>query len=139
MTVDLPAQLFAAGDRDTIKRRFDEVHAVRYGTSAPDEPAELVSLRTTVSGLLPKPPMVQSLDRGSADPAPPETRRIYFSETGDFVATPVYRRADLGAGAAIEGPAVIEEEASTTLLLPGDRLGVDAYGNLRIRVGSGGR
>ena len=139
VTVDLPAQLFAAGDRDTIKRRFDEVHAVRYGTSAPDEPAELVSLRTTVSGLLPKPPMVQSLDRGSADPAPPETRRIYFSETGDFVATPVYRRADLGAGAAIEGPAVIEEEASTTLLLPGDRLGVDAYGNLRIRVGSGGR
>ena len=139
VTVDLPAQLFAAGDRDTIKRRFDEVHAVRYGTSAPDEPAELVSLRTTVSGLLPKPPMVQSLDRGEADPAPPETRRIYFSETGDFVATPVYRRADLGAGAAIEGPAVIEEEASTTLLLPGDRLGVDAYGNLRIRVGSGGR
>ena len=139
VTVDLAADLFAAGDRDTIKRRFDEVHAVRYGTSAPDEPAELVSLRTTVSGLLPKPPMVQSLDRGSADPEPPETRRIYFSETGDFVATPVYRRADLGAGAAIEGPAVIEEEASTTLLLPGDSLGVDAYGNLRIRVGSSGR
>ena len=139
VTVDLAAELFAAGDRDTIKRRFDEVHAVRYGTSAPDEPAELVSLRTTVSGLLPKPPMVQSLDRGSADPAPLETRRIYFSETGDFVATPVYRRADLGAGAAIEGPAVIEEEASTTLLLPGDRLGVDEHGNLRIRVGSGGR
>ena len=139
VTVDLAAELFAAGDRDTIKRRFDEVHAVRYGTSAPDEPAELVSLRTTVSGLLPKPPMVQSLDRGSADPGPPETRRIYFSETGDFVATPVYRRADLGAGAAIDGPAVIEEEASTTLLLPGDSLGVDAYGNLRIRVGSGGR
>ena len=139
VTVELPAELFAAGDREAIKRRFDEVHAVRYGTSAPDEPAELVSLRTTVSGLLPKPPMVRSVDRGSADPELSETRRVYFSETGDFVATPVYRRADLGAGAAIEGPAVIEEEASTTLLLPGDSLGVDAYGNLRIRVGSGGR
>ena len=58
---------------------------------------------------------------GSADPAPFETRRIYFSETGDFVATPVYARAGLGAGAKLDGPAVIEEEASTTLLLPGDR------------------
>ena len=34
---------------------------------------------------------------------------------------------------------VIEEAASTTLLLPGDGLEVDEYGNLRIRVGSGGR
>ena len=98
-----------------------------------------MSLRTTVGGLLAKPPMVRGADGGSADPAPLETRRIYFSETGDFVATPVYARVDLGAGADLDGPAVIEEEASTTLLLPGDSLGVDGYGNLRIRVGSGGR
>ena len=115
------------------------MHGIRYGTSAPDEPAELVSLRTTVSGLLPKPPMVQGGEGGTADPAPFETRRIYFSETGGFVATPVYARAGLGAGAALDGPAVIEEAASTTLLLPGDGLEVDGYGNLRIRVGSGGR
>ena len=139
VTVDLAAALFAAGDRAAIKRRFDEVHGIRYGTSAPDEPAELVSLRTTVSGLLPKPPMVRGGEGSSADPAPFETRRIYFSETGDFVATPVYARAGLGAGAKLDGPAVIEEEASTTLLLPGDGLGVDEFGNLRIRVGSAAR
>ena len=139
VTVDLAAALFAAGDRAAIKQRFDEVHGVRYGTSAPDEPAELVSLRTTVSGLLPKPPTVRGGEGGSADPAPFETRRIYFSETGDFVATPVFARAGLGAGATVEGPAVIEEEASTTLLLPDDSLGVDEFGNLRIRVGSAAR
>ena len=137
VTVDLAAELFATGDRAAIKQRFDEVHGVRYGTSAPDEPAELVSLRTTVSGLLPKPPAVRGDEGGSADPAPFETRRIYFSETGDFVAAPVYARADIGAGATLDGPAVIEEAASTTLLLPGDRLRVDEFGNLRIRVGSG--
>ncbi len=139
VTVDLAADLFSAGDREAVKRRFDEVHAVRYGTSAPAEPAELVSLRTTVSGLLRKPPMVRGAEGGSADPAPLETRRIYFSETGDFVETPVYARAGLGSGATVEGPAVIEEEASTTLLLPGDSLGVDGFGNLRIRVGAAAR
>ena len=70
VAVDLPAALFAAGDRAAIKRRFDEVHGIRYGTSAPAEPAELVSLRATVSGLLPKPPMVQGGEGGTADPRP---------------------------------------------------------------------
>ncbi len=138
VTVDLPAALFAAGDREAIKTRFDEVHAIRYGTSAPEEPAELVSLRATVTGVLRKPPMVRAAGGGSPDPAPAERRRVYFSEARGFVETPVYPRRALGAGAAVDGPAVIEEEASTTLLLPGDSLAVDEYGNLRIRVGPRG-
>ena len=50
VTVELPGHFFAEKDRDAIKRRFDEVHAIRYGTSAPKEPADLVSLRATVLG-----------------------------------------------------------------------------------------
>ena len=47
---------------------------------------------------------------------------------------PVWRRAALLAGNRIAGPALIEEHASTTVLMPGDRMAVDAYGNLVIRV-----
>ena len=43
-------------DRAAIKAEFDDVHEVRYGTSAPDEPADLVSLRVTVIGIMRKPP-----------------------------------------------------------------------------------
>ncbi len=46
-------------------------------------------------------------------------------------------RAALLAGNRIDGPALIEEHASTTVLLPGDRLEVDAYGNLVIAVAGG--
>src|SRR5256885_8887916 len=48
VTVDLPMAFFEGRDRSAIKRQFDELHKVRYGTSAPQEPADLVSLRVTV-------------------------------------------------------------------------------------------
>ena len=43
--IDVPEKFIASGDRTAIKRHFDEVHDRRYGTCAPSEPAELVSLR----------------------------------------------------------------------------------------------
>ena len=41
VTVDLPSEYFANQDRAAIKACFDAVHEVRYGTSAPAEPADL--------------------------------------------------------------------------------------------------
>ena len=40
-----------------------------------------------------------------------------------------------GAGNRIAGPALVEEHASTTVVLPGDKLQVDALGNLVIEIG----
>src|SRR5262245_40617066 len=138
VTVDLPLNVFAKQNRQAIKRHFDDMHALRYGTSAPDEPAEIVSLRTTVTGLMRKPPQAKVARgrRGRREPAKAAfagRRPVYFS--GRFVSTPTWRRAALVAGNRINGPALIEEHASTTLLMPGDALEVDALGNLVIAVG----
>jgi N-methylhydantoinase A len=135
VTVDLPLKVFAKQDRAAIKQHFDELHLVRYGTSAPQEPAEIVSLRTTVTGVMRKPPQ-EKLKRGSA--APPRAaatgkRKAYFGDR--FISTPTYARAALLAGNRITGPALIEEYASTTVLSPGDRMNVDPYGNLIITTG----
>ena len=137
VTVDLPNALFEARDRDAIKRHFDELHEVRYGTCAPREPAELVSLRSTVTGLMSKPPREPiAAGDGVPDGAALRARRgVYFRKTG-FVEAPVYARMKLKAGDRIEGPALVEEHASTTVLAPGDRLVVDLYGNLDIAIGS---
>src|SRR5207237_4601432 len=56
VTVDLPMRVFDKQDRTAIKQHFDDMHLVRYGTSAPSEPAEIVSLRTAVTGVMRKPP-----------------------------------------------------------------------------------
>ena len=137
VTVHLPADVFKRRDAEALKHQFDAEHLRRYGTNAPTEQAEIVSLRATVTGELKKPPL-ERIERGARTPlasARRGTRRAYFAELGKAVATQTYAREGLRAGNAIVGPALIEEHASTTVLLPGDRMQVDAFGNLVIEVG----
>jgi N-methylhydantoinase A len=137
VTVDLPLKVFERRDRPAIKRHFDAMHELRYGTSAPDEPAEIVSLRSTITGVMRKPPQ-ERIRRGRSTPdkaALTGTRPVYLD--GKYRATPTYLRAAFAAGNRITGPALIEEHASTTVLLPGDRLEVGVYGHLMIKVAGG--
>ena len=123
-----PQEVREPGDVDSTPVADD-------GTSAPGEPAELVSLRATVSGVMRKPPR-HSVPAGGAEPdagALVRRKRAYF---GGLLDTPVYARDRLKAGNRIAGPALIEEHASTTVLAPGDALEVDAAGNLLIAIGS---
>jgi N-methylhydantoinase A len=48
---------------------------------------------------------------------------------------PVFRRSALAAGAVIDGPAVIEEKTSTTVLYPDQRAEFDGYLNIAITPG----
>lgn len=97
--------------------RFHEVHNANYGHADPSEPTEIVNVRVTGSGVIRKP---SGLARWPHAPEPgvSENRRVYFDGHG-FVDTPVWSRAALQPGWAGEGPAVIEEIDSTTLVHPG--------------------
>jgi N-methylhydantoinase A len=135
VTVDLPIAVFKRKDLKAIKRHFDEQHAQRYGTSAPAERAEIVSLRSTVTGVMRHPPQ-RKIARGQKAPAKAASRgkrNVYYG--GKWHATPTYQREALAAANRIKGPALIEEYASTTVLMPGDVMDVDALGNLVISVG----
>jgi N-methylhydantoinase A len=138
VTVDLPMRLFREQDRAAVKRHFDDMHLLRYGTSAPGERAEIVSLRSTVTGVMRKP----ALEEIASGPAAPSRaardgkRAVYFGGHG-FIDARTFARDRLTAGNRIKGPALIEEHASTTVLMPGDALEVDRFGNLYIAVGKG--
>jgi N-methylhydantoinase A len=136
VTVELPVELFRTEDREGIKRRFDSVHETRYGYSAPAEKAEIVSLRTAITGLMRK-PTFEPIAVGEAMPPPAAfrgTREVYFAEAGRAVDTPTYDRAALLANNRIAGPVLIEEYASTTVVHPGDVVAVDAFGDLVIEI-----
>ena len=137
VAVEIPRVLLEARDSAGIKKLFDEVHSVRYGYHSAAESAEIVSLRVSVIGRMPK-PVAARLERAAgadAGEALRETRAVHFGVLGGRVETPVFDRPRLLAGHAFRGPALIEEHASTTVLAPGDRLEVDDYGNLHIEVG----
>ena len=138
VTVELPRRFFETQDRPAIKQHFDEIHAIRYGTSAPAEPSDLVSLRVTVLGTMRKPPRYE-VPPGEATPPATALRAhkdVYFRGSGGYVSTPVYHRERLLSSNRILGPALIEEHASTTVVQPGDELLVDNCGNLQITIGS---
>ena len=141
VTIELPEKVLRKQDRAAIKQLFDAEHLLRYGTNAPTEAAELVSLRATISGVMRKPKM-EKIARGTAKPpaaALRGTRSVTFgpSASGHGAAkkTTVYARDALKAGNRIAGPALIEEHASTTVVFPSDKLEVDQFGNLVVEIG----
>ncbi len=66
------------------------------------------------------------------------TRRALFEETGDYIDTPVYQREALLQGNVMEGPAIIEQFDSTTVVLPGQRAEVHRFGTIMITVDGAG-
>src|SRR5438309_5039913 len=105
VAVKMPAQVGSEAQRDEIKRLFDEAHQLRYSHSAPEESADVVSLRVTAIGRLGK-PALPSIERGDETPAEAArgpARTVVFDEHG-AVDTLVYDRAALLAGNVIHGP-----------------------------------
>lgn len=62
------------------------------------------------------------------------SRRAYFPESGGYIDTPVFRRSALRTGQRVEGPAIIEEAESTTVLPPGTTAALSDAGNLVIDI-----
>ncbi|HUK40943.1 MAG TPA: hypothetical protein VLX11_07865, partial [Candidatus Acidoferrales bacterium] len=129
----------AVGDeaaRGQIKKLFDEAHELRYSHSAPGESADIVSLRVSAIGRLEK-PQFPKIPEGNAAP-PPAARRgvrsVIFEGSGALEAA-VFDRTKLLQGNVINGPAIIEEAASTTVVEPGDTVTVNAYGHLIMQLG----
>ena len=134
VTVQFPLELFTSGDRTEIKRLFDAVHELRYGFNAPQEQAEIVSLHASVIGQMEKPKLKRNDATDSRLPMP-AMRKVYFQEAEGFIDTPVYERSSLAPGMRIQGPMLIEEHASTTVVLPGDVMEVSPFGDLVITIG----
>jgi len=141
VTIELPPALLRKQDRMGVKQRFDAEHQLRYGTCAPKEAAEIVSLRVTVSGVMKKPPL-EEITRGTRNPTAAASRGqrlVHFDGRKTAMRTPIFARDALRAGNKIMGPALVEEHASTTVVWPGDLLSVDKFGNLVIEIGNAGR
>jgi N-methylhydantoinase A len=119
-------------DLAALAKRFHEAHRRRYGHMAESEAVEIVNFQVTAVGAIPKPQLGAVAVLGTLQPPiPHETRTAYFNST-DATQVPVFRRSALAAGAVIDGPAVIEEKTSTTVLYPGQRGEIDGYLNIAV-------
>ena len=136
LAVDFPAGEATAGALAGLRARFHTEHDRSYGHGYPDEPTELVNFRLSALGSIRKPGLREvAVGSGPAGEARKGMRQVCFDAAGGFVPTPVYDRGRLGAGHRFDGPAVVEEMDSTTLVLPGCTVTVDRYANLLVSPG----
>jgi N-methylhydantoinase A len=117
-------------DLAAVVDRFHGEHERAYGFAAPGEPVELVALKVTAIGRIPKPALAAPDGGAEAATAVVAMRRVHFAEAGGFVDAPRYARARLATGERVSGPAVIEEVDSSTVVHPGFAALVDDVGNL---------
>ncbi|BBK41051.1 hypothetical protein STVA_10710 [Allostella vacuolata] len=116
-----------------LPRLFAAAYAETYLVSFLEEPIEIINWKVEAAGPAPGFGAGYSLGEppsGDAAAALKGTRRVYFGETGDYAAIPVYDRYQLAPGTRIAGPAVVEERESTCIIGPGDRAEVDRHYNL---------
>jgi N-methylhydantoinase A len=112
-----------------LQQAFQAQHEALYAYRTA-EPVECINLRLAV--LVPQHAVqLPTLSAGTAAVALVGERQAFFPETG-VVSMSVYQRHQLGSGAQLQGPAVVEDEWSTTLVYPGQQMHVDRWGTLCI-------
>ncbi|MEV7803491.1 hydantoinase/oxoprolinase family protein [Microbispora sp. NPDC088329] len=112
-----------------VAERFHAEHERLYGYGYRGDPrhaVEWVNLRVSGIGPITR-PKIACRPRQEDEPSPVATRDVYYERWGRTV---IYRRGDLGAGAVVRGPAVVEEYGSTLPVHPGFTATMDDYGNL---------
>jgi N-methylhydantoinase A len=116
-----------------VERRFAELHERHY-TFRLDVPVEFVNLHLTALRPQADSRVLQPRTRGGdvAD-ALRGRRMVHYDQAGLHEAA-IYERESLPTGQTVDGPAVVEEPAASTLVFPGQRFSVDEWSNVVIEV-----
>lgn len=117
-----------------LRQLFEENYQRRYGHATKNMGVDVVMLRVVVDGRAIR-PSEQAHATNNPLAAAPSHRPVWFESTG-IVQCQVWQRDQIRPGHTINGPAVIEEDASTTVITLGDVAQVDASGNIVINLGA---
>jgi N-methylhydantoinase A len=130
LNIPLDGQLISPDVMHSIGRAFHAVHRRTHGHAMEGDPVEVVNYRVSAVGTSPKPELEGQ--KNSSQDALKGQRNVLF-ESGHLDSR-VYERPFLKPGYQIDGPAVIEQVDSTTILSPNESARVDIHGNLIITL-----
>jgi N-methylhydantoinase A/oxoprolinase/acetone carboxylase beta subunit len=118
----------------TIARAFSETYLRSFGRLPLHRSIHAVTWRARATAPVPGGPLTRALASrpDAVGPATTGARPAYFPEVGAFVPAAVIRRNTLAPGDSMEGPVIVEEEATSTVVGPRARLEVLEGGSLRV-------
>ena len=130
-------------DQAQVVEAFEAEYRRIYGMTIPDVEVEAITWRLSAlapgvagaaeAGAGPTPGALSSpgaAGAAEAAPVPNRSRPIVFGRGVAAVDTPVYDRSELAVGTRFNGPAVVEERETTSVIRPGWSVEVAADGSL---------
>ena len=137
LTVAFPGDAVTAEAVAALVDEFHRRHEQLYTFSDTEAPVEIVNLRLRAVGLVDKIDLPKAARaKGGAAPVAKGNRQVWFDDKGP-TETPVFDRATLAAGHAVDGPAIVDQADTTTVISPDQRARVDDYGNLIVTTERG--
>ncbi|MBI2182561.1 MAG: hydantoinase/oxoprolinase family protein [Deltaproteobacteria bacterium] len=134
LTVPCPMPPLKPEDLKVMRQRFDTMHEQNSGHKAETEPVELVSLRLISLGLVPQAKLSPGKVTGrKVEEAKTGERKVFFGKEHGMLNTQIYTRDLLETGHQIDGPAIVEQLDTTTVIQPEQEASVDEYRNIIIR------
>ena len=128
LVIALPTRDLGPDDLGKLHRDFEDRYRALYGLTLPDMGIETLTWSVTVST---EPEAIVAVPTPSYSAEgfePTGLREVFDPDAGKPVPTPVYWRPDLTPGAEIIGPALIDEDETTTLIADGWRARIDGRG-----------
>ena len=110
---------------------FEEAYRAEYGQTLGDIPVSLVGLTTAARGVRAKPPLLRAEEASGTEARPREHREVWF---GGWTRTPIFERAALAPGMTFEGPAIVEQADTTSVVEPGQVARVDGRLNILVEA-----
>ena len=131
--VPVPGGQLSKGHVEEIKQSFHQIHAQLYGYNQPQAEMEVVYLRLAAIGLVPKPNFRKRVLTGEDSSHACKGHRMVYMD-GKYVKATLYDRSRLQPSNRIQGPAIVEQFDSTTLIKAAQTAVVDEYLNLIVHI-----
>jgi 5-oxoprolinase (ATP-hydrolysing) len=136
LRVDVPSGAIDDAWLKKVRADFDDIHEREYSRRFEDSDMEIPNVRVRGIGLMPALEVPETDAGGSADNALRYERDAWFRVGGELkqVSTRFYDRSALKAGNELEGPAIVNQYDSTTVIPPGLTARIDRFGNVVIAI-----
>jgi N-methylhydantoinase A len=131
LTIPVPAGPLTRAGLEDLNEAFGQEHERTYGHRARLEPTEIVNLRLIARAMVGKP--VQGSQRVDGKGREARERQVYFGSDHGAVSAPVLTRSQLTTESR-EGPLIVEEYDTTTVVPPGCGIRLDEWNNMIIEL-----
>ena len=129
LTFVLPGGQLEAADAARLRSRFEQLYLSVYGVTMPNQDVELVTWSVTVAAPTQAPVVPPEVVRRPAA-APHAHRSVYEPALGRHADFALYRRDSLRPGDEFDGPALVEEDQTTSVIPASFTAHIDGAGNI---------